>query len=221
MTKTDSLLLSCLLAFSSYASAHSGGLDANGGHFNRQTGEYHCHREGCEANRNFPEETVGPAVSLYNRSEWKHWIDQDNDCQDTRAEVLIAHSLVAVAFRDLRNCVVSSGLWIDSYTGERYTNAQELDIDHLVPLAWAHGHGGEAWNASQKEAFANDIANLTVVHASINRSKGSQGPDDWLPESSTQACIYLAEFNHIVTNYGLRIENNERESIQLIKKHCE
>ena len=30
------------------AYAHSGGLDGRGGHYNRQTGEYHCHRSSCE-----------------------------------------------------------------------------------------------------------------------------------------------------------------------------
>lgn len=29
---------------SAAAGAHSGGLDRNGGHYNRKTGEYHCHR---------------------------------------------------------------------------------------------------------------------------------------------------------------------------------
>lgn len=32
-----------LLSFT-FAAAHSGGLDSNGGHFNRKTGEYHYHR---------------------------------------------------------------------------------------------------------------------------------------------------------------------------------
>lgn len=31
---------------SSFSDAHGGGLDANGCHFNRRTGEYHCHRGG-------------------------------------------------------------------------------------------------------------------------------------------------------------------------------
>ena len=31
--------------YSATASDHGGGLDGNGGHNNRKTGEYHCHRE--------------------------------------------------------------------------------------------------------------------------------------------------------------------------------
>jgi hypothetical protein len=32
------------------ALAHGGGLDSNGGHMNRKTGVYHCHREPCFSN---------------------------------------------------------------------------------------------------------------------------------------------------------------------------
>lgn len=37
--------LASLVAFGSVA--HPGGVDENGGHVNRATGEYHCHRPGC------------------------------------------------------------------------------------------------------------------------------------------------------------------------------
>ncbi len=33
------------------AGAHGGGLDRNGGHHNRKTGGYHCHREPCFSNQ--------------------------------------------------------------------------------------------------------------------------------------------------------------------------
>jgi len=36
-----------LYLYSATASGHGGGLDGNGGHNNRKTGEYHCHREPC------------------------------------------------------------------------------------------------------------------------------------------------------------------------------
>ena len=47
------LLVLVFLAFPSWAAAHGGGLDARGGHVDRSTGRYHCHRPafGCGAGR--------------------------------------------------------------------------------------------------------------------------------------------------------------------------
>lgn len=41
------IVLSILLNFSSIALGHGGRLDASGGHNNRRTGGYHCHRCPC------------------------------------------------------------------------------------------------------------------------------------------------------------------------------
>ena len=69
------------------------------------------------------------------------WTDEDGDCQNTRAEVLIQESLSVLGFRSSSNCVVDNGEWLDPYTNNLYYFASELDVDHVVPLynAWQSG----------------------------------------------------------------------------------
>lgn len=38
-------LIFVVVSFLAASDAHPGGLDANGGHYNRKTGEYHYHRK--------------------------------------------------------------------------------------------------------------------------------------------------------------------------------
>jgi hypothetical protein len=51
MRQFVSLFLFSLLVAPELANGHGGGLNAEGGHYNRKTGEYHCHREPCFSNQ--------------------------------------------------------------------------------------------------------------------------------------------------------------------------
>lgn len=43
------LLFPGLMLFSGLALAHPGGVDRHGGHTDRSSGHYHCHREPCQS----------------------------------------------------------------------------------------------------------------------------------------------------------------------------
>ncbi len=70
----------------------------------------------------------------YDRAQWKHWTDDDRDCQDARQEALVAESLITPTFQTDRECRVEAGQWLALYSGTIITDPGDLDIDHMVPI---------------------------------------------------------------------------------------
>ena len=159
----------------------------------------------------------------YNRRDWRHWIDEDGDCQNARHEVLVAESLVEVTFKTDRQCQVVSGEWIGAFTGTTVTEASKLDIYHMVPLANAHRSGGHAWTPERKRAYANDLtsdAHLIAVTSSANRSKGARGPDQWRPPDEGYWCEYATDWASIKTTWGLTATPAEAEAVSEMLETC-
>jgi len=73
---------------------------------------------------------AAPAFAEYDRNNWRHWIDADLDCQNTRHEILIRDSLSPVQLSE-NGCRVISGVWVGQYTGEVFTEARQLDADQI------------------------------------------------------------------------------------------
>lgn len=206
------------LAMAGHTFAHGGRTNAEGCHNERKSGGYHCHEDGSQsltirasepnlAIRTQMSEALEEAKSngrafsyVYRREDWKHWSDFDNDCMNTRHEMLLEQADGAVQLSP-DGCYVSKGKWDDPFSGKTFTRPSELDVDHLVPLKWANGHGGDKWSALAKEMFANDPVNLLVVHDRLNQEKGAKGPDEWLPPNHAYRCGYLKEWQKVLAEY--------------------
>ena len=163
------------------------------------------------------------SVGGYDRATWKHWIDADGDCQNTRAEVLIAESLEPVTFTNSKNCTVLGGRWYDPYTNTYFTVAGELDVDHFVPLGNAHSSGGADWGADRKRDFANslnDADHLIAVSASANRSKGSRAPDEWKPPNQGYWCEYANDWIRVKGAWELSATHSEWSALQNMTATC-
>ena len=111
-------------------------------------------------------------------------------------------------------CRVVSGLWNLPYSGGSTTSASQIDIDHIIPLKWAHGHGGDRWSSGRKKAFANDPDNLLATYYSANRSKGAKGPDQWMPAANK--CSYAQRWEGLIEKYGLVTTTWEMAAIDMV-----
>ncbi|EKV56173.1 HNH endonuclease family protein [Brachyspira hampsonii] len=152
------------------------------------------------------EKSQKETVTRYNRDDWGDWEDEDNDGLNTRHEVLARESLVKPVISNNR---VISGKWYDKFTGKYFTNARDLDIDHLVPLKNAHISGASNWSKEKKNEYYNYMKNenhLIAVSKGANRSKGDKSPVEWLPPNEEYQCEYVREWYKIKTDWGLTIE---------------
>lgn len=159
----------------------------------------------------------GQATVEYDRSEFPHWNDIDGSGCDARNETL-ARDLTTF---DSDGCIVSEGVLEDPMTGEiiyfeqggDYENS--IDIDHIVPLEYAATHGGAmGWTDDEREQFANDPDNMLAVSPSQNRSKGSAGPGEWMPDNESFHCDYVTMFASVAKDYDIQITEADAAKIQ-------
>ncbi len=159
----------------------------------------------------------------YSRKDWRHWVDADRDCQDARAEVLIEESRSPVSFATDQGCRVVGGEWRGPWSGELFTDASDVDIDHHVPLGHAHESGGWQWDADRKRQYANDLSNpasLQATKASVNRSKGKQPPDAWRPPNPAGWCRYAADWIDVKARWRLTVTQAEVSALQDLLHNC-
>lgn len=95
------------------------------------------------------DESNNPA---YERDYFNTWISIEGNC-NTREEVLKRDGTDVVTDNA---CESTSGNWYSDYDGETWTDASDVDIDHIVPLKEAWVSGARNWDDDQREAFANE-----------------------------------------------------------------
>ncbi len=159
----------------------------------------------------------------YDRGEWRHWIDEDSDCQNARQEALIEESTIAVEFTADDQCRVASGRWVGPYTGTIVNDPGALDIDHMVPLENAHRSGAWAWDRERKRQFANFLGyenHLIAATSSANRSKGSKGPERWRPPLESYWCVYAIDWVAIKNFWDLTVTEAEYEALREMLATC-
>ena len=167
---------------------------------------------------------IPTGIPAYSRSQWKHWVDADRDCQDARQEVLIGESLLPVTYKTDRECKVEAGRWYGAFTGTYFEDPGDVDVDHMVPLKNAHNSGGWDWNPAMKEEYANNLGDddhLIAVQDNANQSKGARGPDEWKPRDETYWCQYATDWAEIKERWSLTMTEPEAGAVVEMLNTCE
>ena len=177
--------------------------------------------------------TVAPAEQVaYNRDEWHHWITApgSSSCWSVRDEVLylqaqdgslvLLNSSGTTTTDKASACSIQSGSWVDPYGGATFTNPSDLDIDHMIPLGYAAKHGGQSWDASRKEQYANSLesGHLLAVSASENRSKSDSGPSEWQPD--VDKCSYAINWVTISSTWSLTVDQADKDALKSMLDTC-
>jgi hypothetical protein len=156
--------------------------------------------------------------SGYSRDLFPHWITISGAC-NTRETVLKRDGSNVVVNS---SCAVTSGSWYSPYDGATWTNAADVDIDHIVPLSEAWRSGASSWTTSRRQSFANDLSHpqLIAVTDNVNQSKGDQDPSTWQPSRTAYRCTYAKMWISSKSFWGLRLQSSEKSALQTMLNTC-
>lgn len=146
------------------------------------------------------------------------WTD-DNDAPggrngcDTRNDIL-DRDLVHKTYVSISRCptAVATGVLHDPYTSLTipFTRGNKtgaaVQIEHIVPLAYAWDQGARYWPDRMRVRFANDPANLIAVQGQANQDKGDKEPALWMPPNAAFHCQYAVQFIEVMRGYGLPVD---------------
>lgn len=149
-----------------------------------------------------------------------------NGC-DTRNDIL-ARDLVEVTFVGTKRCpqAVSTGTLHDPYTNRTLAFIRgeqvgaSVQIDHIVPLAFAWDMGARDWPDPLRRRFANDPANLLAVDGNANQDKGDLPPGEWMPPNTAFWCQYVVQFAAVARGYRLAIDEPSAREIRNAAASC-
>ena len=217
-------MASVRLLLSPTSQAHEDiGYDLNGGHYD-SGGFYHCHLDGCRetVSRNSYRSRALNRSDMdiyYNPDDWPYW-QLAEGCKTIRTVILQTTSKVPVTWTNPRQCEIREGLWVDEYTGEEFTRAAQMEIDHIIPPQYASASNGYQWDYGKRVAFANDPFNLIPVGRETHRKKRERGIGDWQPREEF-TCDYAQNWREISEKYDLDLFAEDTSRINKVMESCD
>ncbi|WP_336206589.1 HNH endonuclease family protein [Nonomuraea sp. LPB2021202275-12-8] len=164
----------------------------------------------------------GPSTGYRRTRYGDNWADNAtgvpyarNGCR-TRDD-LLARDGHNIRYRKGSTCEVIAMDLNDPYTGQiidwRKSDADEVQVDHVVPLAYSWRMGAARWTRTKRLDFANDPLNLLPVHGRANEQKDASGPAGWLPPQRRIRCAYVTRFAQVAAKYDLPVTRADKNAM--------
>lgn len=171
-------------------------------------------------------EEYGNVGEPYNRkNHFGGWLRDKTDgtCLNTRGKVLVRDSKTPA---EISNCLVSRGEWDEPYKGQVETRAQDIQIDHFVPLKNAYVSGAWRWNFAKRCLYANFLGNdfhLLSVDGHENMSKSDNTPELYMPPNEAYRCQYLQQWLKVKLIWNLGLTPPEKSAVESLiqQNHCD
>lgn len=176
-------------------------------------------------------ERMPPHLPPYRRAAFgTSWSDVEGNGCNQRDDVLLRDALPGTAvIAPQGRCQhdVLAGAWIDPYSGVRIdlddlkdrSQAQAVQIDHVVALSEAWRSGAWAWSDAERLDFANDLDVLVASHGPTNASKSDHDPAAWRPRKAHQ-CSYAQRWITVKADWGLGADDSERRALTVMLATC-
>lgn len=136
-----------------------------------------------------------------------------NGCR-TRDD-LLARDGTDVRYRPGSSCEVVAMRLTDPYTGRTIfwtkEHADEIQVDHVVPLNYGWRMGAPRWPMYKRLNFANDPLNLLPVYGKANEEKDASGPASWLPPQRRVRCAYVTRFAQVAFKYDVPVTKADKD----------
>ncbi len=176
-------------------------------------------------------EAPGTAADYRRAAFGNAWTDTDGNGCNQRDDVLLRDAVSTAPHTVGRqgSCDhdVLSGTWVDPYSGTSITltdakqtsQAESVQIDHIVALSVAWRYGARAWTAERRLQFANDLRDLVASGGASNQSKGGSDAAQWQPIRPAQ-CGYAVRYVTVKAAYGLPTDVAEKRALATMLATC-
>ncbi|KAF5249127.1 hypothetical protein FANTH_5503 [Fusarium anthophilum] len=152
-------------------------------------------------------------TDTYDRDLFPHWETYEGAC-NTREYVLKRDGTSVVTNSA---CAATSGTWKSPYDGATWTQASDIDIDHMVPLKNAWISGAASWTTAKQQQ-----ANIIIIKVTdnVNQAKSDKSPDSWKPPLTSFYCTYAKSWIQVKSYWQLTITSAEKTALGSMLDYC-